>query len=246
MLVISHCEDTTLAAKGVMNEGVVSTELGLGGIPRAAEDVMTGRDISLAELTGARLHIAHVSTAGSVRMIRDAKSRGVKVTAETCPHYFSLTDDAVRGYNTMAKMNPPLRTVDDVAAIKQGLKDGTIDVIATDHAPHAADEKSGEFDHAAFGIVGLETALGLALKLVDEGVLTLSEVIAKLSVKPASILRIDRGTLAPGSEADITIIDHYEEWVVDSSRFKSKSKNTPFHGWKLKGKAVQTIVGGRL
>lgn len=246
LLVISHCEDTTLAAKGVMNEGVVSTELGLGGIPRAAEDVMTGRDISLAELTGARLHIAHVSTAGSVRMIRDAKSRGVKVTAETCPHYFSLTDDAVRGYNTMAKMNPPLRTVDDVAVIKQGLKDGTIDVIATDHAPHAADEKSGEFDHAAFGIVGLETALGLSLTLVDEGVLTLSEVIAKLSVKPAAIFRIDRGTLAPGSEADITIINHYEEWVVDSSRFKSKSKNTPFHGWKLKGKAVQTIVGGRL
>ncbi len=166
MLIISHCEDSTLSVKGVMNEGIVSTELGLRGIPRAAEDVMTARDISLAELTGCRLHIAHVSTAGSVRLIRDAKSRGVKVTAETCPHYFSLTEEAVRGYNTMAKMNPPLRTADDVAAIKQGLKDGTIDVIVTDHAPHAMDEKSGEFDYAPFGIVGLETALGLTLKLV--------------------------------------------------------------------------------
>jgi dihydroorotase len=246
MLVISHCEDATLAAKGVMNEGAVSAELGLRGIPRAAEDVMTGRDISLAELTDARLHIAHVSTAGSVRIIRDAKSRGVNVTAETCPHYFSMTDEAVRGYNTMAKMNPPLRTAGDVAAIKEGLKDGTIDVIATDHAPHAADEKSGEFDYAAFGIVGLETALGLALKLVDEGVLTVPETIAKLSANPAAILRINKGTLSPGSDADITLIDHSEEWIVDSSRFKSKSKNTPFNGWKLTGKAVQTIVGGRL
>jgi dihydroorotase len=246
MLVISHCEDATLAAQGVMNEGAVSTELGLRGIPRAAEEVMTGRDISLAELTGGRLHVAHVSTAGSVRMIRNAKSRGVRVTAETCPHYFSLTDEAVRGYNTMAKMNPPLRTAGDVAAIREGLKDGTIDVIATDHAPHAADEKSGEFDYAAFGIVGLETALGLALKLVEEGILTLSEAIAKLTVKPATILKIGKGTLSTGSDADITIIDQSEEWVVDSSRFKSKSKNTPFNGWKLTGKAIQTIVGGRL
>jgi len=246
MLVISHCEDTTLTAKGVMNEGVVSTELGLRGIPSAAEDVMTSRDISLAELTGARLHIAHVSTAGSVRMIHEAKSRGVKVTAETCPHYFSLTDEAVRGYNTMAKMNPPLRTADDVAAIKQGLKDGTIDVIATDHAPHAADEKSGEFDYAAFGIVGLETALGLVLKLVDEGVLTLSDAVQKLSARPAAILKIGKGTLTTGSDADITIIDYQERWIVDSSRFKSKSKNTPFNGWELRGKVVQTIMGGRL
>ncbi len=245
MLVISHCEDSALAAKGVMNEGIVSTELGLRGIPRAAEDVMTSRDISLAELTGGRLHIAHVSTAGSVRMIRDAKSRGVKVTAETCPHYFSLTEEAVRGYNTMAKMNPPLRTSDDVAAIKEGLKDGTIDVIVTDHAPHAADEKSGEFDYAPFGIVGLETSLGLTLKLVDEGVLSITEAIRKLSAQPAAILKIDKGTLSAGSDADITIIDPSEEWVVDSSCFKSKSKNTPFNGWKLKGRAVQTIVGGK-
>ncbi len=245
-LVISHCEDTTLAAKGVMNEGIVSTELGLRGIPRAAEDVMTGRDIALAELTSARLHLAHVSTAGAVRMIRDAKSRGVTVTAETCPHYFSLTDEAVRGYNTMAKMNPPLRTTDDVVALKEGLRDGTIDVIATDHAPHAADEKTGEFDYAAFGIVGLETALGLTLKLVGEGVLSLTEAIRKFSSNPATILKIKRGTLSEGSDADITIIDLAEEWVVDASRFRSKSKNTPFDGWKLKGRAVRTIVGGKL
>jgi dihydroorotase len=246
MLIISHCEDSALAAKGVMNEGVVSTELGLRGIPRAAEDVMTARDIFLAELTGGRLHIAHVSTAGSVRLVRDAKSRGVRVTAETCPHYFSLTEEAVRGYNTMAKMNPPLRTAEDVDAIKEGLRDGTIDVIATDHAPHALDEKSGEFDYAPFGIVGLETALGLTFKLVEEGVLTFAEAIRKMSINPASILKISKGTLSKGSDADITLVDPDAEWVVDASQFKSKSKNTPFHGWKLKGRAVRTIVGGRL
>ncbi|HTP03699.1 MAG TPA: dihydroorotase [Nitrospirota bacterium] len=246
MLIISHCEDSILSGKGVMNEGIVSTELGLRGIPRAAEDVMTARDISLAELTGARLHIAHVSTAGSVRMIRDAKSRGVKVTAETCPHYFSLTEEAVRGYNTLAKMNPPLRTVDDVAAVKQGLTDGTLDVIATDHAPHAMDEKSGEFDYAPFGIVGLETALGLTLKLVHEDVLSLTEAIRKLSVNPALILKLDKGTLSAGADADITIIDLNEDWTVAASQFKSKSKNTPFDGWKLRGKAVHTIVGGKI
>ncbi len=246
MLIISHCEDGALAAKGVMNEGVVSTELGLRGIPRAAEDVMTARDIFLAELTGGRLHIAHVSTAGSVRLVRDAKSRGVRVTAETCPHYFSLTEEAVRGYNTMAKMNPPLRTAEDVDAVKEGLRDGTIDVIATDHAPHALDEKSGEFDYAPFGIVGLETALGLTFKLVEEGVLTFAEAIRKMSINPASILKISKGMLSEGSDADITIVDPDAEWVVDASQFKSKSKNTPFHGWKLKGRAVRTIVGGRL
>ncbi len=246
LLVISHCEDSSLSAKGVMNEGFVSTELGLRGIPRSAEDVMTARDISLAELTGGRVHIAHVSTAGSVDLLRAAKARGVKVTAETCPHYFALTDEAVRGYNTMAKMNPPLRTAEDVAAIKAGLKDGTIDVIATDHAPHGMDEKSGEFDYAPFGIVGLETALGLSLKLVKEKVLTLQEVICKLSLNPASVLKIGKGTLQPGADADITVIDPDLEWTVDASLFKSKSKNTPFNGLKLKGRAVRTIVGGRL
>jgi len=244
--VISHCEDASLAAKGVMNEGFVSTELGLRGIPNAAEDVMTGRDILLAELTGARLHICHVSTAGSVRLIREAKQRGVRVTAETCPHYFTLTDDAVRGYNTMAKMNPPLRTAEDVAAIKQGLKDGTLDVIATDHAPHGLDEKSGEFDSAPFGIVGLETSVGLAFKLVQEGVLTLADVVRKMSQNPAMILKLNKGALSVGADADITIIDPDLEWTVDVSQFRSRSKNTPFGGWKLKGRAVQTIVGGKV
>jgi dihydroorotase len=245
LLVISHCEDSSLSGKGVMNEGTVSTELGLRGIPRAAEDVMTGRDISLAELTGCRLHIAHVSTSGSVELIRAAKARGVKVTSETCPHYFTLTDEAVRGYNTMAKMNPPLRTAEDVAAIKKALQDGTIDVIATDHAPHAMDEKSGEFDYAPFGIVGLETALGLALKLVSEKVITVADAITKLSLNPARLMKLNRGTLSVGADADITIIDPDLEWTVDASKFRSKSKNTPFNGWKLKGKAIQTLVQGR-
>jgi len=228
-----------------MNEGFVATELGLRGIPNAAEDVMTARDISLAELTGARLHICHVSTAGSVRLIREAKQRGVKVTAETCPHYFTLTEDAVRGYNTMAKMNPPLRTAEDVAAVKQGLKEGTLDVIATDHAPHGLDEKSGEFDAAPFGIVGLETAVGLAFKLAQEGVLTIADAVRRMSLNPATILKLDKGTLSVGADADITIIDPDLDWTVDVSQFKSRSKNTPFNGWKLKGRAVQTIVGGK-
>jgi dihydroorotase len=246
ILIISHCEDRTLSDKGVMNEGSISTELGLRGIPRAAEDIMTSRDISLAELTGCRLHIAHVSSAGSVALLREAKKRGVRVTAETCPHYFSLTEEALRGYNTMAKMNPPLRTAEDVIAIKQGLKDGTIDVIATDHAPHGMDEKACEFDYAPFGIVGLETAVSLTLKLVEEGVLSLSEAIRKMSVNPSTILKIGAGTLRTGSDADITIIDPDVSWTVDSSQFKSKARNTPFNGWKLKGRAVQTILGGRL
>lgn len=243
--VISHCEDASLAAKGVMNEGFVSTELGLRGIPNAAEDVMTGRDIVIAELTGARLHICHVSTAGSVRLIREAKQRGVKVTAETCPHYFTLTEDAVRGYNTMAKMNPPLRTAEDVAAIKQGLKDGTLDVIVTDHAPHGLDEKSGEFDAAPFGIVGLETSVGLAFKLVQEGVLSVSQLIERMSTTSARIIKSGGGTLSIGAVADITIIDPDLDWTVDVSQFSSRSKNTPFEGWKLKGRAVQTLVGGK-
>jgi dihydroorotase len=244
--VISHCEDASLAAKGVMNEGFVSTELGLRGIPDAAEDVMTGRDILLAELTGARLHICHVSTAGSVRLIREAKQRGVKVTAETCPHYFTLTEDAVRGYNTMAKMNPPLRTAEDVAAIRQGLKDGTLDVIVTDHAPHALDEKSGEFDAAPFGIVGLETSVGLSIKLVHEGVLTMPQLIERMSATPARIIKSGGGTLSAGAVADITIIDPNVEWTVNAGEFKSKSGNTPFDRWKLKGRAVQTIMGGKI
>lgn len=244
--VISHCEDMSLAGKGVMNEGFVSTELGLKGIPGAAEEVMVARDVALAEFVGCRLHIAHVSSAGSVRVIREAKERGIKVTAETCPHYFSLTEEAVRGYNTLAKMNPPLRTAEDRGAIRDGLRDGTLDVIATDHAPHGMDEKSVEFDYAPFGIVGLETALGLTLKLVNEGVLTLEGAVRALSLNPAKALTINKGTLSVGADADITIIDLDQEWVVDALQFKSKSRNTPFGGWKLKGRAVETIVGGRL
>lgn len=245
LLVIAHCEETGLSAQGVMNEGLIATELGLRGIPRAAEEIMVARDIALAELTGCRLHIAHISSGGSVRLVREAKQRGIPVTAETCPHYFSLTEEALQGYNTMAKMNPPLRTRGDVEAIQQGLKDGTLDVIATDHAPHGTDEKSVEFDHAPFGIVGLETALGLTLKLVDEGILTLRDAMCKLSINPATVLKIKKGTLSEGADADVTIIDPDEEWTVDPSTFKSKSKNTPFEGWNLKGKAVQTIVGGK-
>jgi dihydroorotase len=243
--VLSHCEDALLAAKGVMNEGFVATELGLRGIPNAAEDVMVARDIALAELTGARVHICHVSTAGAVRMVREAKGRGVRVTAETCPHYFTLTDEAVRGYNTLAKMNPPLRTAEDVAAVRDGIRDGTIDVIATDHAPHASDEKAVEFDAAPFGIVGLETAVGLSLRLVQDGVLSLSDLIARMSAAPARVLNVDKGTLSVGADADITIIDPDAEWTVQASAFRSKSKNTPFDGWTLKGKAERTILGGR-
>lgn len=243
--VISHCEDINLASNGVMNEGFVSTELGLRGIPKAAEEVMAGRDIALAELTGCRLHIAHVSSSGTVRLLRDAKSLGVRVTAETCPHYFTLTDEAVRGYNTLAKMNPPLRTAEDIAEIKQGLRDGTIDAIATDHAPHAKDEKDIEFDFAPFGIVGLETALGLSFSLVHEGVITLDELIIKMSLNPARILGINKGTLSVGADADVAIIDAAMGWKVDPAGFKSKSGNTPFGGFNLNGKAVKTIVGGR-
>ncbi|MDO8445516.1 MAG: dihydroorotase [Deltaproteobacteria bacterium] len=245
LTVISHAEDLTLAKGGAMNEGAVATRLGLRGIPNAAEDVMVARDIALAELTGARLHIAHISTKAAVRIIRNAKARGVKVTAETAPHYFTLTEEAVEGYNTNAKMNPPLGTAEDVAAIKEGLTDGTIDCIATDHAPHDPDSKDVEFPLAANGIVGLETSLPLTLNLVKEGVLTLSQAIEKLTVNPARAIGLKKGTLSVGADADITIIDLNEEWAVEPAKLKSKSKNTPFAGLKMKGKAVATIVGGK-
>lgn len=244
--VIDHCEDLHLSEGGCMNEGLVSTELGLAGIPAAAEDVMVARNIALAELTGARLHLAHVSTAGSVRMVREAKARGIKVTAEACPHHFSLTEEAVRGFNTLAKMNPPLRAWQDVQAIKEGLADGTVDVIATDHAPHAVQDKQREFADAPFGIVGLETALSLTLALVEEGVLTLEQAVAKLTTQPAKAFSLAKGTLAPGSDADLALVDQHQSWEVDPSRFRSKSKNTPFAGWKVKGRVTQTYVAGRL
>lgn len=244
--VVDHCEDLYLSEGGCMNEGFVSTQLGLQGVPAAAEDVMVARNLALAELTGARLHLAHLSTAGSVRMVREAKARGIKVTAEACPHHFMLTEEAVCGYNTHAKMNPPLRTWADVQAIKDGLRDGTIDVIATDHAPHAAQEKQQEFAAAPNGIVGLETAWPLTLTLVEEGVLSLEAAIAKLTTEPAKAFSLKKGTLAPGADADVTIADLHEGWEVDPARFRSKSRNTPFAGWKVKGRVTTTIMGGRI
>jgi dihydroorotase len=243
--IIAHCEELSLSEGGSMNEGSLSTKLGLGGIPAAAEDVMVARDIILAELTGGRLHIAHVSTEGSVRLIRQAKERGVKITAETCPHYFTITQDTVEGYNTNAKVSPPLRRQADVEAIKAGLKDGTIDVIATDHAPHHRDEKLREFDKAPSGISGFETALSLSLRLVHEGVLSMKELIEKIALNPAKILGIGRGALKTGSDADIAVVDINKEFKVDPAKFISKGKNTPFEGLMLKGMPMVTICKGK-
>ncbi|MCK4262384.1 dihydroorotase, partial [bacterium] len=244
--IISHCEDKDLSAEGVMNEGYSSTLLGLVGIPREAEEVMVARDISLAHLAGSHIHIAHISTAKSVQLVRQAKAGGIKVTCETAPHYFSLTDEAVRTFDTNTKMNPPLRTAGDVEAIKEGLKDGTIDVIATDHAPHTIVEKEVEYNLAPFGIIGLETALPLVLKAVEEGFLTLTDAIAKMSINPAKILGIGKGTLSVGADADVAIIDLSKERTVRPEEFQSKSRNSPFIGWKLKGVASTTIVGGKI
>lgn len=245
--VISHCEELSIAGEGTMNEGDVATELGLKGISRAAEEVMVARDIIVAEAEHKRIHIAHVSTRGSVELVRQAKKRGVRVTCETCPHYFSLTEEAVRGYDTNAKMNPPLRTADDVEAIKEGLKDGTIDCIVTDHAPHHIDEKNLEFALAKNGIVGLETSLGLGIKnLVKTGVLTMSELIEKMSFNPSKILGINKGTLGEGKSADIIIFDPDREWTVDARSLQSKSKNTPFDGEVLYGKPEYVILGGEI
>jgi len=244
--VITHAEDTGLSAGGVMNEGFVSTELGLRGIPSASEEAGIGRDIILCELTGTPLHICHVSTKDSVRLVREAKKRGAKVTAEATPHHFTLTDKEVYGYNTNAKMNPPLRTQEDVDAIIEGIADGTIDVIATDHAPHSQDEKNVEFDLAPFGIVGLETALSLSLELVEKGIITLDEMIKKLTVVPSEIVGIERGTLAPGSIADLVVFDPGKSRTVNPGEFLSKSRNTPFSGWELKGVVSNTIVSGKV
>ena len=245
LLVISHCEDTTLSDGGVMNEGARATRLGLKGIPAAAEEVMVGRDIALARLTGGRLHIAHVSAEGSVRLIRKAKEEGTPVTAETCPHYFTLTDEDVSAYNTDLKVNPPLRTARDVEAVIEGLADGTLDCIATDHAPHAPDEKQVEFDLAPFGIAGFETALALSMRLVHSARLSLAELIAKLTVNPARALGAPAPSLEPGKRADITIIDPELTRTVSPEMLLGKGKNTAFAGMTLKGWPVMTIVGGR-
>ncbi len=245
--VADHCEDPTLADGGAMHEGLVSTRLGLKGIPAAAEEIMVARDIILAELTGGHVHLCHMSTRGSVELIRRAKEKGLRVTAEACPHHFSLTHERCEGYDTNAKMNPPLREAEDREAIRQALHDGTIDVIATDHAPHHYDAKEREFDDAPNGIIGLETALGLAItELVDGGVLTLPEMLARMSTTPARIFGLPGGTLAVGAPADVVVFDPTAEWVVQPNAFYSKSRNTPFTGRRLRGRADLTIVGGEV
>jgi len=244
--ILSHCEDLNLSRGGVMNEGDLARELGLKGIPPAAEEVMVARDIILADLTKGNLHICHVSTAGSVELIRWAKARAVSVTAETAPHYFTLTEEAVNDCGTNAKMSPPLRTAFDREAVKEGLRDGTIDAIATDHAPHDAASKEVDFPQASNGIIGLETALPLTLRLVDERVLPLDGAIAKLSINPSRILGLSKGTLSKGSRADITVFDGKREFVLQKNALRSKSRNTPFDGWRLKGVVEFTIVGGRI
>ena len=244
--IVTHAEDLELVGSGVMNEGPVSTELGLKGIPWVAEDAATAREIMLAEFTGAHLHVAHVSTKGSIDLVRQAKKRGVNVTCEAAPHHFTLTDEAVRGYNTNAKMNPPLRSAEDREAVRQGIADGTVDAIATDHAPHHIDEKNVEFSIAMNGIVGLETALPLSLQLVEDGLIDLPKAVALLTCGPAAALGIPAGQLEEGGVADVTVIDPELEWTVDAQQLVSKSKNTPFDGWKMKGAALFTIVGGKI
>ncbi|GBC60374.1 dihydroorotase [Desulfonema ishimotonii] len=243
--VISHSEDLDLVADGVMNEGETASGMGLPGIPNAAESIAVMREIALCELTGAPLHIAHVSTAESVRAIRAAKGLGIPVTAETAPHYFTLTDAAVLKYGTNAKMNPPLRSEADRQAIRQGLADGTIDVIATDHAPHAVHEKNVRFEKAPNGIIGLETSLPISLRLVEDGVLTMAQLIEKMAVNPARILGLDN-RLKTGNAADITIIDPGKAHTIRAEHFRSLSRNTPFDGWNVTGKAVLTLAAGKI
>ncbi len=245
--VADHCEDPTLFAGGTMHEGLVSTRLGLKGIPAAAEAIMVARDVLLAELTGGHVHLCHMSTRGSIDLIRRGKERGVNVTAEATPHHFVLTDEACQAYDTNAKMNPPLREHADVQAVRDGLKDGTIDAIATDHAPHHYETKERGFDDAPFGVVGLETALGLGLtELVGGGVLSLSELINRMSTVPARVFHLPGGTLARGAPADVLVVDPDARWTVDPAQFVSKSRNTPFAGRDLVGRVELTLVDGNV
>jgi dihydroorotase len=245
MPIISHAEDCHLARAGSMNEGLVSTELGLSGLPAAAEDVMVARDILLAELTGAHVHIAHISTAGAVRLVREGRARGIRVTAEVTPHHLVLSDEAVRDYDPNMKMAPPLRGKRDVEALLEALADGTIDCIATDHAPHALSDKEGEFEEAANGVVGLETAVSVLLdRLVRAGRLDLPTLVARFTAGPARLLNLPGGSLAAGAPADITILDLERSWTVEPGRFLSRSRNTPFGGWTGQGGPVLTLVGG--
>jgi dihydroorotase len=247
--VIDHCEDPSLKGDGVMHEGPTATALGLRGIPGIAESLMVERDISIAEITGGHFHVAHMSARQSLRAVRDGKSRGVRVTTEVAPHHFLLTDAAIAergGYDTNFKMNPPLREAADRDAMIEGLRDGSIDVIATDHAPHHADEKALEFDRAPFGIVGLETAVPLCVdRLVHAGVISMSRLVELLSTNPARVMRLPGGTLAEGGPADITILAPDAPVTVRAASFRSKARNTPFEGWSLKGAVAATIVGGR-
>jgi len=243
---IQHSEMLDLTEGGCMNEGAVSTELGLKGMPTEAEDIMVYRDIALLEKTGGRLHVAHISSGNSVDLVRHAKAKGLPVTCEVAPHHFTLTDEAVRGYDTNTKMSPPLRSIKDIEKIKEGLKDGTIDIIATDHAPHDIIDKQVEYQNACFGIVGLETALPLTLKLVDEKILSMSDAIRKLTATPAQIFNLDAGNLSIGSEADVLIFNPDIKYSIDVSKFHSKSKNSPFDGWKVKGKVLHTLARGKV
>jgi len=243
MPVIQHCEDLHLAKDGVMHEGVYSTRLGLKGIPAAAEETMVSRDLILAEMTGSKYHVAHLSTRRSLERVREAKSRGLRVTAEVTPHHFTLTDSAVADYDTNAKMNPPLRSSDDLAAIVEGISDGTIDAIASDHAPHHVNVKMLEFDRAAFGITGLETAVGLALTKLP---LSITRLIELFSINPQKIMKVVPWGLFEGSDADLTILDLNRTWTFDVNQSRSRSRNSPFYGWPMKGKAVGTIVGGKV
>jgi dihydroorotase len=245
--VADHCEDPTLAHGGAMNEGVVSMKLGLKGIPAEAEEIMAIRDILLARRTGGHVHLCHMSTRGSVELIRWGKERGIRVTAEVCPHHLSLTEREVDGYNTNAKMNPPLRTADDVEALQEAVKDGTIDVVATDHAPHHYDEKEREFADAPNGIVGLETALGvLGTWLIEPGILTYAQLVDKMACAPARLFSLPGGTLRRGAIADVTVFDPTRAWTVDPKGFRSKGRNTPYAGHTLRGRAVCTVVDGRV